>query len=206
MPGPTIDITVYNDEAALLEGLRRHEPDACTCLVKRFASLVYARALRFTNDHDEAESVLQCTFIKACSAVQTFNGSSSLGTWMYRIATNEALMLLRRRKPQVAFDDVTETLQADDLPHQRRPWMPDPLRAALQGELHDEIEHAIAALPEPLRAVVLLRDVEGLSTEATAEALGLSLSATKVRLHRARLRLREALSGYLAAPLEASYE
>jgi RNA polymerase sigma-70 factor (ECF subfamily) len=206
MPGPTIDLTIYDDEAALLNGLRRHEPDACTCLVKRFAPLVYARALRLTGDHDEAEGVLQTTFIKACEALPSFDGASSLGTWIYRIATNEGLMLLRKRKPQVALDDVAETLQPEDLPQQRQAWAPDPLGAALDGELHAALEQAIAALPEPLRVVVELRDIEQLSTEETAERLGMTPGAVKVRLHRARLRLREALSGYLSSPTEADDE
>jgi RNA polymerase sigma-70 factor (ECF subfamily) len=194
---------MYDDEAGLLAGLRRHDPDACTCMVKRYAPLVYGRALRLTGDHDEAEGVLQTTFIKACEALASFDGASSLSTWIYRIATNEGLMLLRRRKPQVTLDDVAETLQPDDLPQQRQTWAPDPLRAALKGELHAAIDQAIAALPEPLRVVVLLRDIEQLSTEEAAERLGLTPGAVKVRLHRARLKLRETLSGYLSSPTEA---
>ncbi|MEI6779102.1 MAG: sigma factor [Chloroflexales bacterium] len=89
---------MYADEAALLAGLRRHDPDACTCLVKRFAPLVYARALRLVGDPDDAEGVLQTTFIKTCDALPNFDGASSLGTWIYRIATNEGLMLLRQRR------------------------------------------------------------------------------------------------------------
>jgi RNA polymerase sigma-70 factor (ECF subfamily) len=202
MPGPTIDLAIYDDEATLLAGLRLHEPDACTCMVKRFAPLVYTRALRLTGDPDDAESVLQSTFIKVCDALPTFSGASSLGTWIYRIATNEGLMLLRQRRPQVSLDTVAETLQPDELPQQRQSWAPDPLRAALDGELHAEIDHAIATLPESLRVVVLLRDVEQLSTEETAAQLGLTPSAVKVRLHRGRLRLREALAGYMAAAEE----
>lgn len=197
MPGPTIELNIYDDEAALLAGLRRHETDACTCMVKRFAPMVYTRALRLTGDPDEAESVLQTTFIKACEALEHFDGTSSLGTWLYRIATNEGLMLLRKRRPQVALDDVAEILQPDELPQQRQAWAPDPLRAALDGELHAELEQAVAALPETLRVVMILRDIEGLSTEETAEQLGLTPGAVKVRLHRARLKLREALAGYL---------
>jgi RNA polymerase sigma-70 factor (ECF subfamily) len=206
MPGPTIELYVYADEAALLSGLRRRDPDACTCMVKRFAPLVYARALRLTGDPDEAEGVLQTTFIKACEAIERFDGASSLGSWIYRIATNEGLMLLRKRKPQVALDEVAETLQPDELPQQRGAWAPDPLRAALNGELHAQLERAITGLPEPLRVVVELRDIEQLSTEETAERLGLSEGAVKVRLHRARLKLREALSAYLASPTEADDE
>ena len=206
MPGPTIDLSIYADEAALLSGLRRRDPDACTCMVKRFAPLVYARALRLIGDPDEAEGVLQTTFIKACEALPTFDGVSSLGSWIYRIATNEGLMLLRKRKPQVALDEVAETLQPDELPQQPAAWAPDPLRVALNGELQRELERAIAALPEPLRVVVELRDIEQLRTEEAAERLGLSEGAVKVRLHRARLKLREALSAYLTSPTEAEDE
>lgn len=198
MPGPIIDLSLYDDEATLLEGLRRQDPDACTCLVKRFAPLVYVRALRLIGDPDEAEGILQTTFIKACEALPRFDGTSSLGTWIYRIATNEGLMLLRRQRPQLDLEIVADSLQPDELPQQFEHWSPDPVRAALNGELRTQIEQAIANLPEPLRVVVILRDVEDLSTEETAEQLGISPGAVKVRLHRARLRLREILTQYLA--------
>ncbi|MEI7643337.1 MAG: sigma-70 family RNA polymerase sigma factor [Chloroflexales bacterium] len=197
MPGPTIDLTIYTDEAALLAGLRRHDPDACTCLVKRFAPLVYARALRLVGDPDDAEGVLQTTFIKTCDALGNFDGASSLGTWIYRIATNEGLMLLRQRRPQVALDAVAELLPADELPQPNQSWPIDPGRAALNGELRAQLAQAIAALPEPLRVVVTLRDIAELSTEETAAQLGITPGAVKVRLHRARLRLRDLLAGYL---------
>ncbi|MFV9503499.1 MAG: RNA polymerase sigma factor [Oscillochloridaceae bacterium umkhey_bin13] len=203
MPGPIIDLSIYDNESALLEGLRRQDPDACTCLVKRFAPLVYARALRLTGDPDEAEGILQTTFIKACEALPRFDGASSLGTWIYRIATNEGLMHLRRQRPQVDLDAVAESLQPDELPRQFEHWSPDPARLALNGELRTQIERAIAGLPEPLRVVVILRDIEDLSTEETAEQLGISPGAVKVRLHRARLRLREVLTGYLVTHPEA---
>ncbi len=198
MPVPQIDLSIYNDEATLLEGLRRNDPDACTCLVKRYAPLVYARALRLMGDPDEAESVVQTTFIKVCAALPSFDGASSLSTWIYRIATNEGLMLLRRQRPQVTLDEVAEQLQADELPQQRGDWAPDPLHAALSGELRTQLEQAIATLPEPLRLVVVLRDLQDLSTEETAGELGISPGAVKVRLHRGRLRLREILADYLA--------
>lgn len=206
MPGPEIDLSVYDDETALLEGLRRRDPDACTCLVKRFAPLVFARALHLTGDNDDAEGVLQTTFIKACDALDGFAGESGLGTWLYRIATNEGLMLLRKRRPSVALDEVAETLQPDDLPQQRAAWPGDPQRAALDSELRNEIARALHALPEGMRAVVVLRDVQGLSTEETAAQLGLSESAVKVRLHRARLRLREILADYLLSQTEGKHE
>ena len=200
MPGPPIDISVYDSETALLEGLRGGEPDACTCLIKRFAPLVYARALHMIADPDEAEAVLQLTFIHACEKIGSFEGRSGLGTWLYRIATNEALMQLRRRQaPTTTIDALDQTLQPGDLPQNLQAWPIDPARAALDLELRAQLEHALAALPESLRVVFVLRELQGLSTQGAAAALGLGESAVKVRLHRARLRLRELLAGYLAA-------
>ncbi len=197
MPGPVFDLSIYADEDTLLAGLRRHDPDACTCLVKRFAPLVYTRALRLVGDPDDAESVLQTTFMKVCDALPGFDELSSLGTWIYRIATNEGLMLLRQRKPRISLDDIVELVQPDNLaqPHQSRAI--DPGHAAINGELRVQLEQAISTLPESLRVVVLLRDLAELSTEETAAQLGLTPGAMKVRLHRARLRLRELLSSYL---------
>ena len=197
MPGLTIDLTIYDDEEALLAGLRRREPDACACLIKRFAPLVYAQAMRLLGDADEAEGALQQTFIKACDKLDTYEGRSGLGSWLYRIATNEALMLLRQRSPRIDLDNVADTIQADEIPQHLTPWTLDPATAALNSELRATLEQALMALPETLRIVFVLRDLQGLSTEETAAMLGLGESAVKVRLHRARLRLRELLSAYM---------
>ena len=197
MPGLTIDLTIYDDEEALLAGLRRREPDACACLIKRFAPLVYAQAMRLLGDADEAEGALQQTFIKACDKLDTYEGRSGLGSWLYRIATNEALMLLRQRLPRIDLDNVADTIQADEIPQHLTPWTLDPATAALNSELRATLEQALMALPETLRIVFVLRDLQGLSTEETAAMLGLGESAVKVRLHRARLRLRELLSTYM---------
>jgi len=197
MPGLTIDLTIYDDEEALLAGLRRREPDACACLIKRFAPLVYAQAMRLLGDADEAEGALQQTFIKACDKLDTYEGRSGLGSWLYRIATNEALMLLRQRSPRIDLDNVADTIQADEIPQHLKPWTLDPAAAALNSELRATLEQALMALPETLRIVFVLRDLQGLSTEETAAMLGLGESAVKVRLHRARLRLRELLSAYM---------
>lgn len=204
MPGPQIDLSIYADEEQLLAGLRRHEPDACTCMVKRFAPLVYAQAMRLLRDPDEAEGALQTTFVQACSRLDSYEGRSGLGAWLYRIATNESLMLLRRRRAQVPLDDVAETLGPDDVPRQVQPWPADPAALALDHELRDQLEAALAALPEGMRVVFVLRELQGFSTEETAAALGLGESAVKVRLHRARLRLRELLAGYLTAEGESA--
>ncbi len=198
MFGLEINLSIYADEDQLLQALRQKEPDACTCLVKRYAPLIYKHAVRMLNDPDEAENVLQITFIKACEKIDTFEGRSGLGTWLYRIATNEALMVLRRRQTtKVQIDKVVDTIQPDDLPHNLRAWSSAPDHAALDSELRDQLEQALTVLPEGLRLVFLLREMQGMSTEETARTLGLSESAVKVRLHRARLRLRELLADYM---------
>jgi RNA polymerase sigma-70 factor (ECF subfamily) len=198
--GPEIQVHLYESEEDVLRALRHGEPDACTCLVKRFASLVYARAMRLLTDPDEAESVLQLTFVKACDKIGAFDGRSGLGTWLYRIATNEALMHLRRQRvPTTPLDEVADTLQASELPQNQTigSWTVDPSQVALNNELRDYLSMALAALPERLRVVFVLREVQGLSTAETGRMLGLKENAVKVRLHRARLRLREALTDYL---------
>lgn len=199
MPGLEIDLSIYKNEAALLEGLRRGEPDACACLIKRFAGLLYARSLQLVSDRDEAEEVLQLTFIKACEKIHSFEGRSELSTWLYRIATNEALMKLRQRHDtSTSLDDMRDTLTADDLPQNLSKWPADPAGAALDSELKRHMEVALAQLPESLRVVFTLRELQGMSTAEVASLLGLNESAVKVRLHRARLRLRELLAAYLA--------
>lgn len=192
-----IQLNRYATEDALLDGLRTGDPDACTCLVKRFSALVYSHALRMLHDPDEAEGILQSTFIKACNKVQTFEGRSELGTWIYRIATNEALMTLRQRKIWTTpIDTISETLIPADAPLYLRTASLDPARIVLDTEIRSQLAAALQALPETLRIVFMLREMYGLSTTETAQRLGLGESAVKVRLHRARLRLRELLADY----------
>ncbi len=187
------DLSVYADEATLLEGLRRKDREACTCLLKRFAPRLYRLALQLMGDLDEAEDVLQEGFIQACAHVADFEGRSGLGTWLHRIVRNAALARLRRKSlPTVPLP------AADATPSAAQEALTDPAAgpadAVLTRELGDALERAIVALPDGLRAAFVLRDVEGVSTKEAAAALGIAESALKVRLHRARLALREALA------------
>jgi RNA polymerase sigma-70 factor, ECF subfamily len=188
-----IDLTIYDDEAELLAGLRRRDRMACTCLLKRYAPALYRLALRLTGEADEAEDVLQEAVIRACDNVAEFEGRSGLGTWLHRIVLNTALMRLRRRQPErVSIAADGDSVLPDQLVDRGEPG-----QAALSGELRDEVERALLALPDALRAAFVLRDLEGLSTRDAADALGISEAALKVRLHRARLGLRESLGPYL---------
>ena len=186
--------------AVPLDALRAGDPAAVSALFETYADRIYRLALGVLRDPTAAEDVVQETFLSAITHLDRFEGRSSLGTWLYRVAYNASIDRLRRRTdeplpPDEPGDDA-ETGAALPLPKAIIAWAGTPERWQADREVSAEIERAIAALPRSLRVVFLLRDVEGLSTEETAEALGLSEGATKVRLHRARLVMRERLSVY----------
>ena len=166
-------------------------------LVDAYSSPIYRLGLRMLGNPQDAEDVLQNTFVSVLTHISEFEGRSSLATWLYRIAANEALMLLRRKKPEVNLEDVETGDEADDLkPTQFVDWSALPEDQLLSGEGKQILDRAIETLPEPLRIVFLLRDVEDLSIKETAEALNLTETNVKTRLLRARLSLREQLSAY----------
>jgi RNA polymerase sigma-70 factor (ECF subfamily) len=149
-------------------------------------------------DEQDAEDVLQETFIKAFQHIDDFDGRSQLSTWLYRIATNEALMLIRKRKPEPI--SVEEPGQDGDLelqePLQIVDWSNLPEEELLSSETQAYVKQAVNQLPDGLRTTFLLREVEGLSTLETAQVLNISEAAVKTRLSRARLQLREELTRY----------
>lgn len=188
----------FNTETELIDALKQGEKRACADLVERFSSQVYRVALRLMDDPSDAEDVLQEAFISACNHAEDFEGRSSLSTWLYRIANNAGLMRLRKKRlPTVSIDEPVE-LGDDYVPRQLADWSVDPDRLVLTNELRHVMDTGVAQLSDALRAVFVMRDLEGLSTAETAELLGISESAVKVRLHRARLQLRDHLAGYLA--------
>lgn len=166
-------------------------------LVDVYSSPIYRLGLRMLGSPQDAEDVLQNTFLNVLTHIAEFEGRSSLATWLYRIAANEALMLLRKKKPEVNLDDVEAGEEAEDLlPTQFVDWSALPEDQLLSGEGKNLLDQAIQTLPESMRIVFLLRDVEGLSIKETAEALNLTETNVKTRLLRARLFLREQLSAY----------
>ncbi len=191
-----------NGQDTFLEKLRAGDPAAFAQLVEANQRNVYNLALRMLNDPQEAEDVLQETFLSAYKALPTFEGRSSLGTWLYRIASNASLMRLRKKQPETtSIDEPLELEEGDRLPRQFVDWSSAPEDELLSVESRRMMDAAVAELPEGLRIVFVLRDIEGLSTEETGEVLELSESAVKTRLHRARLALREKLSAYFAERL-----
>ncbi len=192
-----IDLTVYDDETALLDGLRRRERLACTCLLKQYAPTLYRLAFRLVGEADEAEDVLQESFIRACEHIADFEGRSGLGTWLHRIVLNTALMRLRRKAPDQIRLDEGRPAGSEGVAERLAAALPGPSDEALTAELQAQVERALLALPDTLRAAFVLRDIEGLSTREAAEALGIGESALKVRLHRAHQALRAPLAAYL---------
>jgi RNA polymerase sigma-70 factor, ECF subfamily len=182
-----------------LKALRRQEKKAFAELVERNSNNIYRLGLKMTGNPQDAEDVLQETFIKAYNHMDGFEGRSKISTWLYRIAVNESLMLLRKRKDNVAsIDQGMQTNDGTVLPKQIVDWCCLPEKELMRDEARNHIEDAIKTLSNANRAAFLLRDVEGLSTREAAEALEISESALKVRLMRARMQLREDLTEFFA--------
>jgi RNA polymerase sigma-70 factor (ECF subfamily) len=181
-----------------IDALRRGDRDEFARLVDAYSGPIYRLALKMLGSPQDAEDALQTTFLKAFQHLRDFEGRSSLATWLYRIAANEALMTLRRKRPELSLTDlVPEGAEDEDYePTQFTDWCCLPEEEYLTSEARQALDSAIQRVPEALRIVFLLRDIQGLSIQATAQVLDLSEAAVKTRLLRARLRLREALSGY----------
>lgn len=191
-------MTTSNDHD-LIARLKAGDQAAYAQLVDEHAGRIYRLALRMMGNEADAEDVLQETFLSAFKAIDRFEGRSSLSTWLYRIASNAALMRLRRNEPdQVSVDNPLERDDGEIIPRQFFDFCCLPEEDLLRDEARAEMKRAVEELPPTLRSVFILRDIEGLSTEETANALGLSISAVKSRLMRARLKLRERLSLYFS--------
>ncbi|MBV9342746.1 MAG: sigma-70 family RNA polymerase sigma factor [Acidobacteria bacterium] len=186
-----------SDELALVQAARAGDVGAFEELVRRYDRNIFRIAQHITQNREDAEDVVQDAFFKAYSNLNQFQGQSKFYTWLVRIAVNEALMKLRRRRPErtVSLDEDVKT-EDDTVPREVADWSPNPEQQYTQAELREILDRTIHGLPASFRTVFVLRDVEGLSTEETAEALDLSIPAVKSRLLRARLQLRSRLSKY----------
>jgi RNA polymerase sigma-70 factor, ECF subfamily len=185
------------EELQLVQAAKGGDVSAFEDLVKRYDRNVFRIAQHITQNREDAEDVVQDAFLKAYQNLGQFQGQSKFYTWLVRIAVNEALMRLRRRRPErmVSLDEDVKT-EDDSVPREVADWSPNPEQQYSQAELKDILTRTIQGLPPSFRTVFVLRDVEGLSTEEAAEALDLSIPAVKSRLLRARLQLRERLSRY----------
>jgi RNA polymerase sigma-70 factor (ECF subfamily) len=187
----------------LLSLARQGQWDAFEMLVARFEPRVFGLAWRILQQREDAEDITQQTFLSVMEHLDRFRGESSLATWVLRIATNHALKLLRKRRGLVTVPLETTVRggggDSEPLPHPEfiAQWQNDPADLAQRAEIRQLLNEALAEVDEKHRVVFVLRDVEGFSTQETADMLGLSVANVKVRLMRARLQLRERLTRVL---------
>lgn len=186
------------NEATLVAEAKEGNPEAFTALVNQYERNIFRLALNITSNKEDAEDVLQETFLKAYTHLGRFQGNSRFYTWVVRIAVNESLMKLRKRRSdrQVSLDEGLETDDDSLLPREIVDWGDNPEQRYAKTEWQEILAEATQTLEPAFRTVFTLRDVEQLSTEETAEALGLSVPAVKSRLLRARLKLRQRLNKY----------
>src|SRR5262252_8290032 len=185
------------DEGVLVAQARDGDTQAFGELLRRYEGKIFRLAQHITQNREDAEDVLQETFLKAYEHLDQFKGDSKFYTWIVRIAVNQALMKLRRRKTDksVSLDETIDTGE-DTVTREIAAWDEDPEQRFSRDELGNILDSAVQGLAPTYRSVFLLRDVDDLSTEETAEALGLSVPAVKSRLLRARLQLREKLTRF----------
>jgi RNA polymerase sigma-70 factor (ECF subfamily) len=187
------------DDLELLRQARSGDFTAFEQIVSRYEKRIYALAMRILRQHQDAENVVQETFLAVMEHLSDFRGEASVATWILRIATNHALKVLRKRRglPIVSLEASQSSQGGDEpLPHPEfiARWRENPEELALRAEVRRLLDEALAELDDKYRLVFLLRDVEGFSTRETAETLGISEANVKVRLLRSRLLLRERLT------------
>jgi RNA polymerase sigma-70 factor (ECF subfamily) len=179
-------------DPALVRACQRGEPAALDALIRATYADVYALARRMLADPDEASDATQEVFVRVMRSVLGFRGESTFGTWLHRVTVNVCLTMLRKRS-RAREAGLVAGRTPFGLPDDES-WLvasgPQPDEAAETSDLAARSEAAIATLPEDARAVVVLRDIEGLSTKEVADLLGVTESVVKVRLHRAHARLR----------------
>jgi len=191
-----------------LTALKQGDRDVFAKMVEATSAQIYRTALQILSNEQDAEDVLQETYIKALNALPNFEGRSSLSTWLHRIAVNEALMILRKRKnPVISIDDkdpFDPTIESEGMEIVDFCCLPE--GELLSTESRDFMDRSVKQLPDNLRTVFVLRDLENLSIQETAELLKLSEANVKTRLLRARLHLRQQLSSYFAEKVQKGKE
>lgn len=190
-------MSVIAEQPVSVSALKQGDREEISRMVEVYSPAVYRLANRMVGNEQDAEDVLQETFFKIIRSLKTFEEKSSLATWIYRIAVNEALMMLRKRKPDpLELETSRDDDDAIETPVEIVDWCCLPERELMDDESSVFLKKAVSSLSPGLKAVFLLRDVEGMSVRETSEALKVSESVVKTRLLRARLKLREDLSHY----------
>ncbi len=203
--GPCATTAVAYDDLALVHACKQGDAAAFDQLVKRHSARVFGIAQHITHHREDAEDVVQDAFLKAFRNLSQFRQNSQFSTWLIRITVNESLMKLRRqrRHPEVSFDGHLENDEGA-VAFQVEDWGPNPEELYRESELRTILRSELQELPASLRVVFVLRDIQGLSTEETAEVLELTPVAVKARLWRARLRLRERLTKHFGVAATCS--
>jgi RNA polymerase sigma-70 factor (ECF subfamily) len=184
-------------DAQLLEGIRRDDPAAFEQFVQRYGDRIYGFGMRVCGEPEDARDVLQDTLLRAYHSLKQVKEPKSLRSWLYRVVSNACLMQRRKRVGEPARELSLDELMPGN-PDEARIQIPDaaelPDRAAERGEVQRVVRDAIDTLPQDYRIVLILRDIEQLSTAEAAEVLEVSESTLKMRLHRARLAVRKELA------------
>jgi RNA polymerase sigma-70 factor, ECF subfamily len=194
-------LTHLNNESTLVDKARAGNTEAFATLINHYDENVFRLAINITRNKEDAEDVLQEALLKAYANIGRFRGGSRFYTWLVRIALNEALMKLRKRRSgrQVSLDELIETEGQNLVRRETVDGRDDPEQRYARRELRQKLHQAVDNLEENSREVLLMRDVESLSTRETAEMLGLSTTTVKTRLRRARMDLRRRLIRHLKA-------
>ena len=190
------------EDRELVEALLREDPNAADLLVDRHGARIYRVVRRFLDDQRDAEEITQDVLLTIIRDIRTFKGAAAFSSWVYRIAANAAYGKLRARRarPEVSIEPFLPVFDGEGRHAQPvSDWSRELDDPVVAGETRTTIEASIGQLPEEYRAVILLHDVEGLPNEEAAAILGVSVTAVKSRLHRARLVLRKKL-GHVFSP------
>jgi RNA polymerase sigma-70 factor, ECF subfamily len=193
---PTERFAAYTDESGMLARMQAGDGDAFAACVRNYCGRLLVAARRILRNEEDANDAVQDAFLSAFKGIGQFQGKSQLGTWLHRIVVNAALGRLRTRQrhPEKSIEDLLPHFCEGE--HQIDPpvpWKATPDTALQTEETRDLVQRCIGQLPETYRIVLLLRDIEGLATEETAQALGTTIAVVKTRLHRARQALRTLL-------------
>ncbi|MCX6641201.1 MAG: sigma-70 family RNA polymerase sigma factor [bacterium] len=190
----TLEITDKELVAQALKG----DQQAKAQIVLLHQELVYNLALKLTGNADEAENVLQETFLSVFENLDRFRGDAALKTWIYRIAANEALMAIRRRKGDFSFrSESIDLSEASRYARMLRSLDRNPLELLMDAEFKNALETAMSNLPDSWRIPFVLKDIEGLSLQEIADSLKTTVPAVKAALHRGRNALRDHLADFI---------
>ena len=184
-------------EAVLVERCRKRDEAAVRVITRRYSRRLYRIARGILRNDTEAEDVVQEAYVRAFTSLDRFRGDATFGTWLTRIALNEAFSRRRKARPVEDAEEIMDTITSPQ---------PDPERQAYTEELRHVLEEAVDALPETYRAVFMLRDVEGLSTQETGDGLGLGEEAVKTRLHRARAMMRREVTARIGEVANGTFQ